>query len=220
MNIDLYLEMLLRLVAAVFCGGAIGFERAEHGRDAGIRTHIMVCIGAATVMILSEYLSLEYGNSADIMRMGAQVVSGIGFLGVGCIITNGDRIKGLTTAAGLWTTACLGLVIGSGYYAIAASITVLVLIVMLGLKPLVKRIQTKAKQVTLSVTASSKEISSSLITLLDEMNIALLSIKIKEKEEGYRFILELDSLNQLHTNQLITRFLAVKSVENVAILDE
>ncbi len=219
MNIDLYLEMLLRLVAAVFCGGAIGFERAEHGRDAGIRTHIMVCIGAATVMILSEYLSLEYG-STDIMRMGAQVVSGIGFLGVGCIITNGDRITGLTTAAGLWTTACLGLVIGSGYYAISASITVLVLIVMLGLKPLVKRIQTKAKQVTLSVTASSKEISSSLISLLDERNIALLSIKIKEKEEGYRFIMELDSLNQVHTNQLLTQFLAVKGVENVAILDE
>ncbi len=219
MNIDLYLEMLLRLVAAVFCGGAIGFERAEHGRDAGIRTHIMVCIGAATVMILSEYLSLEYG-STDIMRMGAQVVSGIGFLGVGCIITNGDRIKGLTTAAGLWTTACLGLVIGSGYYAISATITVLTLIVMLGLKPLVKRIQTKAKQVTLSVLSSSKEISADLIHLLNEMNIVLLSIKIKEKEDGYRFIMELDSLNQVHTNQLLTQFLAVKGVENVAILDE
>jgi len=129
-----FIEILIRLAGAVILGGLVGIERAGTNHDAGLRTHILVCLGAAGVMVMSESMHIVYGG--DIGRIGAQVVSGIGFLGAGCILVNGNRIKGLTTAAGLWTTACVGLAIGMGYYFISVTIVVLVLLAMLLLSPL------------------------------------------------------------------------------------
>ncbi|MBR2877984.1 MAG: MgtC/SapB family protein, partial [Clostridia bacterium] len=131
---------VLRLLLAVLLGGIIGFERAERGREAGLRTHIMVCLGACLVMLTSEYIVNSLGMSTDVTRLGAQVISGIGFLGVGCIITGGDKIKGLTTAAGLWVTACIGLASGIGYYTAAVSTTAIMILVMLLITPLSKKI--------------------------------------------------------------------------------
>ncbi len=109
---------ILRLVIAVICGGLIGFERERHGRTAGLRTHIMVCLGAAITTVLGCYNVEVLGVSwADPMRIGAQVVSGISFLGMGTIISKGRfQVTGLTTAAGLWATAIIGLAIGAGFY--------------------------------------------------------------------------------------------------------
>lgn len=109
---------VLRLVIAVICGGLIGFERERHGRTAGLRTHILVCLGAAITTVLGcfnvEVLGIEW---ADPMRIGAQVISGISFLGMGTIISKGRfQVTGLTTAAGLWVTAIIGLAIGAGFY--------------------------------------------------------------------------------------------------------
>ena len=98
----------------------IGYERGKRKHAAGLRTHIVVCIGAASVMMLSQFLSVYSDSSTDPSRLGAQVISGIGFLGAGSIIITGhhrgQHIKGLTTAAGLWASACMGLVVGSGFY--------------------------------------------------------------------------------------------------------
>lgn len=110
--------LLLRLVAAVICGGIIGWERGGTNHDAGLRTHIIVCLGSAAIMVVSQCLVEQYEINQEIMRMGAQIVSGVGFLGAGSIIMDGNRIRGITTAAGLWTTACVGIVIGAGYYII------------------------------------------------------------------------------------------------------
>ena len=126
------LDYCLRLVLSCLCGAAIGFERSRRFKEAGIRTHIIVCVGAALAMIISKYGFEDLGGildgsrTSDPARVAAQVISGISFLGAGVIFRNGGSIKGLTTAAGLWVTASIGLAVGSGMYAIAIFSTVLV----------------------------------------------------------------------------------------------
>lgn len=109
-------SIMLRLVAAVISGGIIGFDRAIKRRGAGMKTHVLVCLGATLVMITGQFIQLNYGGTMDVARLGAQVISGVGFLGVGTIIVTGkNQVRGLTTAAGLWTCACIGLAIGIGF---------------------------------------------------------------------------------------------------------
>jgi putative Mg2+ transporter-C (MgtC) family protein len=111
------LEVLLRLFLAVVIGLLIGSERAKHGRAAGMRTHTLVALGSCLTSLMSVYISQILGSSGDIMRISAQVVSGIGFLGAGMIIIkNNDIITGLTTAAGVWTTSIIGIALGYGFY--------------------------------------------------------------------------------------------------------
>lgn len=111
--------ILLRIVAAAVLGGILGMERERKNRAAGLRTYILVCIGACVVMITNQYVYQVF-QTGDPVRMGAQVISGIGFLGAGTIIvTAHSRIRGLTTAAGLWAAACIGLAIGIGLYEVA-----------------------------------------------------------------------------------------------------
>jgi putative Mg2+ transporter-C (MgtC) family protein len=126
--------IVLRVVLAVICGGLIGLEREEKGRPAGFRTHILVCLGAAIIMILSEYMFhtyyIRYGSTSDPLRLGAQVISGIGFLGAGTIMHYGTSIKGLTTAASLWTVAAIGLTLGSGFYLLGIFSSIVVFIIL------------------------------------------------------------------------------------------
>ncbi|MGL4799416.1 MAG: MgtC/SapB family protein [Cellulosilyticaceae bacterium] len=110
------ISTFIRLLLALICGGILGIERGRKNRPAGFRTYMIVCIGATMVMITNQYIAQMY-HVGDPTRMGAQVISGIGFLGAGTIIVTGrNRVKGLTTAAGLWASACIGLTIGIGYY--------------------------------------------------------------------------------------------------------
>lgn len=111
--------VIVRVVASVILGGVIGLERGLRNRPAGLRTNMLVCLGACIVMMTNQYIYQTY-ETGDPVRMAAQVVSGIGFLGAGTIIvTSHNRIKGLTTAAGLWTAACVGLALGIGLYEVA-----------------------------------------------------------------------------------------------------
>lgn len=124
------LTIVVRLVMAVICSGALGLERTRKRRPAGLRTYMLVCIGAAVVMMTSQFLAGLYPN-CDPGRMPAQVICGIGFLGAGTImITRYYRVKGLTTAAGLWGAACMGLSIGIGFY-FGALMTCLVIIAVM-----------------------------------------------------------------------------------------
>lgn len=133
------LSMALRLVMATVIGGAIGLERGRHGRAAGMRTHMVVCLGSSVCAVLGMYVVERLGFTADPMRVGAQVISGVGFLGAGTILVRrNSQIVGLTTAAGLWATATIGLVVGAGYFEAAVVATVLVLFANLVL-PLTER---------------------------------------------------------------------------------
>lgn len=131
-TISSHLELFLRIIMAFVLGGLIGMERESMNRPAGFRTHILVCVGAALVMYTNILLTEQYRGiiPVDPTRIGAQVISGIGFLGAGTIIKEGVSIKGLTTAASLWTVGCLGLAIGSGFYELSLYTTVLILIVL------------------------------------------------------------------------------------------
>lgn len=130
-------SLIVRFLFAIVCGGIIGVERGKKRQAAGLRTHLLVCIGAVCIMIVNQYISVYIDPTADMSRMGAQVVSGIGFLGAGTIIITGKRqIKGLTTAAGLWASAAMGLAIGVGYYECAIIMCILLYIVLQGLNSL------------------------------------------------------------------------------------
>ena len=118
------LEALIRLIVAAVLGGIIGFERDVHGRAAGLRTHLLVCLGSALFVIVSQFM-LPLASRGDTTRIAAGVVTGIGFLGAGAIIKAGFNVRGLTTAACLWVAAGIGMAAGSGAYAIAISTTVI-----------------------------------------------------------------------------------------------
>ena len=120
-----WMTVCIRLVLAVLAGGIVGLERGRHGRAAGLRTHIMVCIGAAMTSLIGVFVNVSNGGQGDLLRIAAQVVSGIGFLGAGMIIIKSNNmITGLTTAAGMWTTAIIGIALGYGFYLGAAITTI------------------------------------------------------------------------------------------------
>ena len=109
--------ILFRMVLAILCGGAIGIERSMKNRPAGFRTHILIIVGATTASLTGHYIYLVMNLPTDMSRLGAQVITGLGFIGAGTIIVTGHRtVKGLTTAAGLWATGIVGLAIGAGFY--------------------------------------------------------------------------------------------------------
>lgn len=135
-------EIVTRLLYAALMGGLIGFERELHSQPAGLRTHIILTIGSAIAMILSVSIPVRFNGlttNGDPSRIAAQVISGIGFLGAGAIFRHGLGVKGLTTAASLWTTAIIGMAIGLGEMTLAFFSTVLVLFVLIGLDLFEKR---------------------------------------------------------------------------------
>lgn len=131
-------DITLRLVVAAVLGGLIGFERESHGKDAGVRTYALVCLGSALVMVVSIQIFEQFRNltTVDPSRIAAQVVSGVGFLGAGAIIrsrpgqNSGEAVKGLTTAAGIWAASGIGLACGLGLYFPAVITTVLTLVIL------------------------------------------------------------------------------------------
>ncbi len=145
------ISISVRLVLSLLCGGVLGIERGRKKRPAGFRTYMLVCMGAALVMITNQYLMETYGGT-DPARMGAQVISGIGFLGAGTIIVTGrNRVKGLTTAAGLWAAACVGLSIGIGFYVGAVIGCFLIFVVMALLQRLDDWVMSSTKVINLYV---------------------------------------------------------------------
>ena len=145
------IEIMIRILLAAFAGGLVGTEREYHGRAAGMRTHMMVSLGAALTAIigvsLSVYMYKTYGVTSDIQRTGAQVMSGVGFLGAGCILLKkgNSRVTGLTTAAGLWATAAIGLAVGFGLY-VPAFLTVLVVMLAFTLMTRVEALLNRKRQ--------------------------------------------------------------------------
>ena len=135
-QIHFYGVIVLRLLTACVLGGIIGYEREHTNRPAGFRTHILVCVGSGLVMVTSEFIFRKYSSAVNVdpARLGAQVISGIGFLGAGTIIREGFSVKGLTTAASLWAVSCVGIASGIGFYEGAIAATILIYITLITLK--------------------------------------------------------------------------------------
>lgn len=177
-EVNIY-SIIFRLTLAFLCGGLIGFNRERKRRPAGFRTHILVCIGSALVMITNQYTIDILGYSSDPNRLGAQVISGIGFLGAGTILVTGkQQVKGLTTAAGLWASACMGLAIGIGFYEGALICCVYIFGSMTLLHRLDKYVQSKTRLEDIFVEVNSDKAISSIIKLIQGNNIEISNIEI------------------------------------------
>ncbi len=170
-------ELCLRLLIAVLCGGLIGWERAGTNHDAGLRTHIIVCLGAATIMVVSEMVVLRYHIETEMLRMGAQIISGVGFLGAGSILIDGNRIRGITTAAGIWTTACVGIAIGAGCYVIAGVVVLLMLFAMIALRKVSSKLHLHGNQYTVKCTLEEKDAMRPVLSFLTEESVTVKQIK-------------------------------------------
>ena len=146
----------IRIVVAIVLGGIIGLERGLKNRPAGLRTYMLVSLGACVVMLINQYTTQVFGTG-DPVRLGAQVISGIGFLGAGTIIvTRRNQIKGLTTAAGLWTAAGVGLAIGVGFYEAAVIGAVAISFVMVLMQKLDTRMRRKSRRIEIYVEISAQ----------------------------------------------------------------
>lgn len=132
-------DAMVKLLVTTLLSGIIGFEREHSHRPAGFRTHILVAVGSALVMLTSVYIFDSQGMTGDVTRMSAQVLSGIGFLGAGTILREGFSVKGLTTAASLWAVACVGIAVGAGFYAGALVATLVIYLTLNSLKRFIVR---------------------------------------------------------------------------------
>ncbi len=183
------IDYLIRLLVASLFGGLVGLERDIHGRDAGLRTHLLVSLGSGVFMVLSEVVAVlsaqsgQSGHFSDPSRIAAQIVTGIGFLGAGVIIKAGVNVRGLTTAASLWTTAAIGMAAGGGYYLISAFTTV---IALSGLILLKRFEQTYAKDHyrNLIVTTSMDVPSSNIAALIQQKHLTVLNCDIEKNYEN------------------------------------
>ena len=172
-------SVALRMILAVLCGGVIGIEREYKRRPAGFRTHILICLGAAMTTLTSQYLYLVLGQYTDMARLGAQVVAGIGFIGAGTIIvTRRQRVKGLTTAAGLWAAAIIGLALGGGFYEGGLFATALIMIAELFFSRVEYRMLKNAPEVNLYVEYSDNRTMDVLLQEFREHGLKILNMGI------------------------------------------
>lgn len=183
MNLEV---IITRLIISVLLSGLIGLEREDKNRPAGFRTHILVCVGATMVMLTSEYIFYKFQEftNMDPARLGAQVISGIGFLGAGTIIRQGASVKGLTTAASLWAVACVGLAVGIGFYEGAIAGALIIYITLMVLSRLSRVFHNKTSHLTLHVEMENTPGKVGEIgLLLGRYDVNIQSIEFLDNEE-------------------------------------
>lgn len=189
-----FASVLIRIFMATIAGSLIGLNRAKIGQPAGMRTHILVCIGATVVMLTGQYIYERYGTG-DPTRLGAQVVSGIGFLGAGSIISDKEKVRGLTTAAGLWASACIGLALGVGFYFVAVVATMVEMIVLTWVKGWEQKLMPENVQFHLYMetrTAVAAE------TVIQKMGVKIESVSVakKKKSEFQKVVLSVHDMGR------------------------
>ncbi|WP_313343247.1 MgtC/SapB family protein [Sedimentibacter sp.] len=214
-------SIIIRIVLAMLCGGLIGLERSIKSRPAGFRTYMIVCLSSALVMMTNEFIFNKFGGG-DPARLGAQVISGIGFLGAGTIlVTNRSQVKGLTSAAGLWSSACLGLAIGIGFYYGAIFVAVAVLLIVTLFKKIEEYITSNNKTITLYTSFSSLEHFDNFISYIHKSNYKIVDIEISKdaslKELSVIAILILEANKKFNHTETIHKF---SSFEGLIHLEE
>lgn len=214
-----WLTVIVRLVLAVVCGGFIGLERERKRRPAGFRTHILICLGAAMTTLTSQYLALELGANTDMARLGAQVIAGVGFIGAGTIIvTKRKQVKGLTTAAGLWASAIVGLCCGAAFFEGAVLATVIILIAELAFVKLEYSVFSNSRAFNLYVEYEGAHHLGSIVDTIKKNGIYIKDIEITKNETSEKLACAIFSLqmpkNQSH-QELITLLTNIDGVNTV-----
>ena len=224
-------SVLLRLTLAMFLGGMIGLERGFKGRPAGFRTYLIVCLGAALTMLLSQYnyvmMDTAWAETAalagvrtDVSRFGAQVINGIGFLGAGTIIVTGrQQVKGLTTAAGLWASACMGLAVGAGFYECVLLAFVLIFASIRLLPHLETYIIENARNMNIYVEFESIDDIGAILTQVKAQEVQIYSVELHRGREEKRPSATL--FVRLHQRRTQERVLAgIAELESVYVIEE
>lgn len=220
-------SVFLRLVLAMLFGGIIGLERGRKHRAAGFRTYMIACLGAALTMLLSQYLH-EMVNTTwagimqtgDVSRISAQVINGIGFLGAGTIIVTGrQQVKGLTTAACLWASACMGIAIGAGYFECVFFAFVLILIAIRVLPAVESFIVDHSKYMNIYMEFDSMDHLRHIINSIKALDVQIYEVDIERGQDGRSpsavFVLRLNQ--RLHHTMLI---LEASKIECVRVIEE
>ncbi len=215
-----FISITLRLLLAVCFAGAIGIERGRKRRPAGFRTYVMVCIGASLTMMISQYAIKQGLIVGDATRLGAQVINGIGFLGAGTIIvTARQQVRGLTTAAGLWASACMGLAIGAGFYIGAIVTFIMILLVSTLLNRLNSFIMSTARSMNLYVEYEETGTISDIVNLIRENNAQVTDMHLAKAQTSDGIfssaVLTIDAKKAIHHNALISEIAAVRNVRHV-----
>ncbi len=189
-----FISVLVRLLLAMLCGGLIGMERETRRAPAGFRTYMLVCLGATLAMLISQYevtmmntqwaaIANEVGSNTDVSRLGAQVVNGIGFLGAGTIlVTAGMQVRGLTTAAGLWASACMGLAVGAGFYECVIPACILIFLCVRYLTNISSFIQDNAKIINIYVEFESLDHLSDILERMSSQDLQVFDVDVDRAE--------------------------------------
>lgn len=216
-------SVALRMILAVLCGGIIGLERTFRRRPAGFRTHMLICLGAAMTTLTSQFLSLYMGYETDIARLGAQVVAGIGFIGAGTImVTRHQRVRGLTTAAGMWTAAIVGLSLGAGFYEGGVIVTALILMAELVFSKVERLVLRKSPEMNLYIRYEDSAVMERILNYLRDRRIKVLSMEITREKGSEKhkataiFLLRLNK--RIRRNMLPEHLAAIDGVVSVEVL--
>lgn len=188
-----YLAVILRIVTAVIVGGVLGLERGMKNRPAGLRTYMLVCVGACLIMLTNQYL-WQVSNAGDPMRLGAQVVSGIGFLGAGTILHEGLTIRGLTTAASLWMVSAIGLAVGSGMFFLSIMATVITMITLVTFHTWEKRFAATSRSDRRFVritTSNRNDVIADITGYLTLNGIQVRSLNLKKNKDKNNLVIDL-----------------------------
>lgn len=208
------IEILLRLILAVIFGGIIGYQREISEKPAGLRTHVLVSLGSALLMVVSvePFLGTQF---ADVTRIAAGVVTGIGFLGAGAIIRQGSIVRGLTTAASIWVVSGVGLAVGAGLYIPSLTATVLILLTLVGLKYIEQRAVSGR---TIQVTAlDNPQQLGKIISALGELDVTVRTIELEPIEaEGTNIVqLNLQIPPGIDYDRVVAQLASVKGVSDI-----
>lgn len=226
---NLYVQIILRLLLAIIIGGLIGYEREHKQRPAGFRTHILVCIGAATISIIQEVavhdMSRQIAANPDLMsslkvdigRMGAQVITGVGFLGAGTIIHEKGSVRGLTTAASIWTVACIGLAIGLGYYFLSIAGAISIFLALVGLKRFEVKFLDKNKIIKIELQYLNRRFVQKAERLLNARSIEVTNVSFTNDDElnYHKAFYTLSTPLTIHPSSLIQDLCTLEEVISV-----
>ncbi len=222
-------DVLLRLLAAALCGGLIGIDRGRKRRAAGFRTYMLVCMGAALTMVLGVYLSAMIGDvwklsaadfKIDVSRFGAQVINGIGFVGAGTILVTGrQQVKGMTTAAGLWASACMGLSIGAGFYAAAIVGCLCIIVTFVVFSRLESFILAHSRNVNIYVEFEHTDDLSVIVEKIKGQDVRIFDIELtKAKGEAFPNAIFSLQLPKRRSHTLVMT--AIAEVDSVRTIEE
>jgi len=213
------LSIIVRIILSLLIGGILGIERGRKRQPAGFRTYMLVCLGATLAMMTNQYVLEQFGGG-DPTRLGAQVISGIGFLGAGTIIvTRNSQVRGLTTAAGLWTAACLGLAIGIGFYEGAILVGFTVYLIMTVFQKVDNWLVNNSKHLNLYLSFETIEYMNRFLGFCQKENLIVRSMELgKNKaqlEEGVFVIITLKSTKRMYHPDVVKKISELEGLKHV-----